>query len=88
MDIRRTAICLQAGLVLGTYFVLFLLALTLPRTTYDWGSNRTIVATLGIPASVGFLAGIGLMLKERDKWESLALAASTIAAFVLLLLVL
>jgi hypothetical protein len=74
--------------VVLAYAVLGLSYLFLPRTTNT--ANHELLARLIVVifAGLGFVTGFGQLLRKGGRAEGIALATTTIAAFVLLILAL
>jgi hypothetical protein len=88
MYANKTIIWLHVAFVLLAYCVTGLSFLFIPKTT-DPGSQKLWMASLVmLLAASGSILGIGLMLRLSGKSDSLVLAVSTIAAFMLLLFLL
>lgn len=78
--------CLHVVFVFLGYCVVGLAYFFLPRTTNPGTESAVMSLIVGFLASLGLISGLGLMIGRRGQTESVALAISTIAAFVLLFL--
>jgi hypothetical protein len=72
------------GSVFAAYSLVGLSYLFLSEITRPGIRETVIRLTVPYLAAIGFLTGIGSMLGRKGKEESIALAMTTVAAFVLL----
>lgn len=86
MTRNQITIGLHIAGVLTSYFVLGLSYVVLPRTTNMNSLGVALMAVVVIMAATGFLTGLLMMIRRSGQSESLALAISTVAAFILLVL--
>jgi hypothetical protein len=81
----RLLVVLHIGALLGAYFV-FGVALLTPRTTYVHPHEAITRFAVSALSATSFLAGMVLLSRKQLRNIGVALAISTIAALLLLLL--
>lgn len=86
MSKNQSMIGLHVASVLMSYFVLGLSYAMLPRTTNISSLAVAMMSAIVIMVATVFMTGILLMIRRSGKSESIALAVSTVAAFLLLVL--
>jgi hypothetical protein len=79
---KRFSLCIHFGSVLFGYLAICIF----PATACTVGAPIALLETATVCGVAGFLSGLGQMVIRKGKNESITIAASTIAAFVLLLL--
>lgn len=87
MKVTRLVLYSHILSVIGAYF-LFGLSLFHPRRTLSFQHLNAADLAVAFLAVIGFMLGMGAMAARSAKSESVLLAASTIAALALFLLVL
>jgi hypothetical protein len=85
---NRMILSLHVASVLAAYSVFDLSYLVLPRTTNISSQRIAVVSAVVILAGTACLTGFLLMIRRPGESESIALAVSTVAAFLLLALAL
>jgi hypothetical protein len=88
LSMNRMLLTLHVASVFAAYAVFGLSYLVLPRTTNISSQRIAAVSAMVILAGTACLTGLLLMVRRPRKSESIALAVSTVAAFLLLALAL
>lgn len=88
ISMNRMMLTLHVASVSTAYAVFGLSYLFLPRTTNISSQRIAAVSAVVILAGTACLTGLFLMVRKPRNSESVALAVSTVAAFVLLALAL
>jgi hypothetical protein len=81
---NRALFCLHGGLVFGAYSLFGLSFLFFARTAASGMQEVMVRSAVAILAASGFLTGVGVMSMKKSRSESIALAFTTVAAFLLL----
>jgi hypothetical protein len=85
---KTFALWLHAASTVLAYAAFGLLCVLILRTTNSDAKTYAIVVVSiqAVLAAIGFVSGLGLMITRKGRDESIALAASTIVAFIALIL--
>ena len=86
MNIKSLLLSLHAVATLLAFSIFGLAHLLLGQSTYPTLGKAVVASSLPTFAGVAFLAGLGAMAGRRGKSESMSLTASTLVAFLLLVL--
>ena len=84
----KTCLWLHIAFSVGAFALLAIRYALPPRTTYPSLQDMLLQSAVTLFAAMASITGLGEMIGRRGKSESIALACSTIAAILLLMLTL
>jgi hypothetical protein len=82
----KTCLWLHIAFSVGAFALLAICYVLLSRTTHPSLQDRLLLSAVTLFAAMASITGLGEMIGRRGKSESIALACSTVAAILLLML--